>query len=61
MKIAVLLTIYGGTGADQLDLLFDTIQETLDTFVKDGITEKELKNSKEQLKGNLMLSLRKYE
>ena len=38
-------------------LLFETIQYTLDTFVQDGITEKELINSKEQLKGNLMLSL----
>jgi predicted Zn-dependent peptidase len=52
-----IVAIYGGTGADQLDLLFDTIQYTLDTFVHDGITEKELINTKEQLKGNLMLGL----
>jgi predicted Zn-dependent peptidase len=51
------VTIYGGTGASQLDLLFKTVQETLDVLKKDGVTEKELKNSKEQLKGNLMLSL----
>lgn len=51
------VTLYGGTGANQLDLLFETIQETLDVLKKDGVTEKELKNSKEQLKGNLMLSL----
>jgi predicted Zn-dependent peptidase len=52
-----IVTIYGGTGAKQLDLLFETIQETLTTLKRDGITEKELTNSKEQLKGSLMLSL----
>ncbi|OCA85427.1 zinc protease [Bacillus sp. FJAT-27225] len=52
-----IVTIYGGTGAKQLNLLFDTIQETLDTLKRDGITDKELANSKEQLKGSLMLSL----
>ncbi len=52
-----IVTIYGGTGAKQLDQLFDTVQSTLNTLKADGITEKELRNSKEQLKGNLMLSL----
>ncbi|MGN1400397.1 MAG: M16 family metallopeptidase [Bacillus sp. (in: firmicutes)] len=52
-----LVTIYGGTGANQMDVLFETIQNTIDTFKREGITEKELRNSKEQLKGNLMLSL----
>lgn len=52
-----LLTIYGGTGSNQLDVLFETIQETLTTLKKDGLTDKELNNSKEQLKGSLMLSL----
>ncbi|WP_407407629.1 M16 family metallopeptidase [Peribacillus sp.] len=52
-----LVTIYGGTGTSQLDSLYDTIQETLATLKRDGITEKELRNSKEQLKGSLMLSL----
>lgn len=51
------VTVYGGTGAKQLDVLFETIQETLNTLKRDGITDKELKNSKEQLKGSLMLSL----
>ena len=45
------MTLYGGTGAKQLDVLFETIQETLATLKRDGITEKELANSKEQLKG----------
>ncbi|WP_110112786.1 pitrilysin family protein [Bacillus sp. CGMCC 1.16541] len=52
-----LVTIYGGTGSNQLDVLYDTIQETLSQLKDKGITEKELENSKEQLKGNLMLSL----
>lgn len=52
-----MITIYGGTGPEQLDVLSDTIQETLHQLMDKGITEKELQNSKEQLKGNLMLSL----
>ncbi|MEC0274291.1 MULTISPECIES: M16 family metallopeptidase [Peribacillus] len=52
-----MVTVYGGTGTSQLDSLYETIQETLDTLKRDGITEKELRNSKEQLKGSLMLSL----
>ncbi|NRD78888.1 insulinase family protein [Bacillus sp. BRMEA1] len=52
-----IVTIYGGTGAKQLDLLYETIQDTLTKLKQDGITEKELTNSKEQLKGSLMLSL----
>ncbi len=51
------ITLYGGTGAKQLDVLFDTIQETLSKLKAEGITDKELRNSKEQLKGSLMLSL----
>lgn len=52
-----LLTIYGGTGSDQIDELFDTIQKSLNFLKEKGITEKELLNSKEQMKGSLMLSL----
>lgn len=52
-----ILTIYGGTGAPQLNALFDTIQETLQTLKEKGVTEKEVNNCKEQLKGSLMLSL----
>lgn len=55
-----MLTIYGGTGANQLQQLSETIQETLATLKRDGITSKELENSKEQMKGSLMLSLRKH-
>jgi predicted Zn-dependent peptidase len=52
-----MVTIYGGTGSNQLDMLYETIQDTLYQLKDQGITEKELHNSKEQLKGNLMLSL----
>ncbi|MBM7619036.1 putative Zn-dependent peptidase [Bacillus tianshenii] len=52
-----MLTIYGGTGSSQMDLLFETVQQTLDKLKADGITQKELVNSKEQIKGSLMLSL----
>ncbi|WP_106497578.1 M16 family metallopeptidase [Lentibacillus sp. Marseille-P4043] len=52
-----LLTIYAGTGKEQLPLLQDTIKRTMDTLITNGLTDKELKNSKEQLKGNLVLSL----
>ncbi|RST75526.1 insulinase family protein [Siminovitchia acidinfaciens] len=56
-KDSGIVTIYGGTGANQIDELFETINNTLDQLKRDGITEKELRNSKEQLKGNLMLGL----
>ncbi|KKK39555.1 zinc protease [Mesobacillus campisalis] len=56
-KDSGVVTIYGGTGAKQLDVLFETVQETLAKLRQEGITEKELNNSKEQLKGSLMLSL----
>ncbi|WP_088012913.1 M16 family metallopeptidase [Gottfriedia acidiceleris] len=51
------VAIYAGTGKSQLNQLFETIQETLKVLKADGITEKELNNCKEQLKGNLMLGL----
>lgn len=52
-----LLTIYAGTGKDQLPLLQETISNTVNELISKGLSDKELKNSKEQLKGNLMLSL----
>ncbi|WP_026906168.1 M16 family metallopeptidase [Paucisalibacillus globulus] len=52
-----LLTIYAGTGKDQLPLLKETIEHTVLTMKEKGLTDKELRNSKEQLKGSLMLSL----
>ncbi|WP_085992369.1 M16 family metallopeptidase [Oceanobacillus senegalensis] len=52
-----LLTIYAGTGKDQLPKLQDTIDQTINHLIRNGLTDKELINSKEQLKGSLMLSL----
>ncbi|WP_142289591.1 M16 family metallopeptidase, partial [Gottfriedia luciferensis] len=52
-----MVAIYAGTGKSQVNQLFETIQDTLKILKADGITEKELNNCKEQLKGNLMLGL----
>ncbi|MEI3604646.1 pitrilysin family protein [Pseudogracilibacillus sp. SE30717A] len=52
-----MLAIYAGTNKDRVDLLQKTIHEIVTDFVEKGITEKEFMNSKEQLKGNMMLSL----
>lgn len=52
-----LLTIYGGTGSDQLEKLYAVILKEIEGLKQDGVTEKEVMNSKEQLKGNLMLGL----
>ncbi len=52
-----LLTIYAGTGNKSLPALKSTIESTLESLVAKGITDKELKNSQEQLKGQIMLSL----
>ncbi|WP_217585561.1 M16 family metallopeptidase [Lentibacillus saliphilus] len=52
-----LLTIYAGTGRNQLNILKEKINQTIDQFKRKAITDKELANSKEQLKGNLLLSL----
>lgn len=52
-----LLTIYAGTGKSQLSQLEEVIDTTLQDLIANGLTDKELRNSKEQLKGNLMLGL----
>ena len=52
-----LLTIYAGTGKEQLPELQETSTQTVEAFVEKGLTNKELINSKEQLKGNLVLGL----
>lgn len=52
-----LLTIYAGTGKASLHELKTVIDETINTLATKGLTDKELINSKEQLKGQIMLSL----
>jgi predicted Zn-dependent peptidase len=49
--------IYGGTAPSQLDQLYETIQSILVDLTENGVTDKEVGNSKEQIKGSLMLSL----
>lgn len=51
------LTIYGSTSNQQLPLLQRTIEQSLENIQKNGITEKELSNAKEQLKGSIVLDL----
>ncbi|GAF63664.1 processing protease [Bacillus sp. TS-2] len=52
-----MLTIYAGTAHKQLDELIEAIKEVGMTIAANGLSEKELSNGKEQLKGSLMLSL----
>lgn len=56
-KDSGLLTVYGGTGANQVEDLGKTILETIHRMVEKGITEKELESSKAQIKGNMIFGL----
>ncbi|MET1247846.1 pitrilysin family protein [Sporolactobacillus sp. STCC-11] len=56
-KDSGLLTIYGGTGANQVEDLGKTILETIHQLVKKGISKKELESSKAQIKGNMIFGL----
>ncbi|RKQ19845.1 M16 family metallopeptidase [Ureibacillus endophyticus] len=50
-------TIYSSTNNQQLQLLQNTIDQSLNKVRKEGITETELLNAKEQLKGSFVLGL----
>lgn len=52
-----MLGIYVGTNKEQLPVLREAVDETISRLVEDSLTEKELLNKKEQLKGNILLSL----
>ncbi|ADU30705.1 M16 family metallopeptidase [Evansella cellulosilytica] len=52
-----MVTVYAGTGQNQLDELFEVLMNTVNIVKTEGMTEKELQNGKEQLKGSLMLGL----
>lgn len=52
-----LLTIYGGTGSEQFDQLYNVILKEIESLKQKGVSSKEVQNSKEQLKGNVMLGL----
>lgn len=51
------LHLYAGTAPHQLEQVYDVCLELLLHLAEHGITDKELKKGKDQLKGNLMLSL----
>lgn len=51
------LALYGGTSNEQMDELQDTILNTLQDIRRQGPTLEEVNDSKEQLKGNVLLGL----
>ena len=53
--------IYGGTGPEYLDEMVSTMDQLMNDIVIDGITEQELANAKEQLKGSFLLGLESSE
>ncbi|MCR6111069.1 insulinase family protein [Bacillus sp. A301a_S52] len=56
-KDSGMLTVYAGSAPEQLERTFDVMLETIAKVAENGLTDKELKNGKEQLKGGLMLGL----
>lgn len=56
-KEAGTFTVYTGTAQEHVGQVFDIVTHVLRDVADHGITEKELKKGKEQLKGSLMLSL----
>ncbi|WP_252503563.1 pitrilysin family protein [Sporosarcina sp. Marseille-Q4943] len=53
--------VYGGTGPEHLEEMVSTMNQIIDEVVADGVTEKELHNAKEQLKGSFLLGLESSE
>lgn len=56
-KQSGLLTIYAGTNKDNLPTVKSTINQIIEDLSIKGLTDKELSNSREQLKGGLLLGL----
>lgn len=54
-------TIYGSTSNKQMPVLLQTIDDTLASIVKSGITYEELSNAKEQLKASVVLGIESME
>jgi len=52
-----LFTFYAGTSPAKYDEVIQLLVKEIDKVVKEGITEKELTKTKEQIKGNLFLGL----
>ncbi|MGN7386767.1 M16 family metallopeptidase [Sporosarcina sp. SAFN-015] len=53
--------IYGGTGPEHLEEMVSTMDQLIAEIVADGVTEKELLNAKQQLKGSFLLGLESSE
>lgn len=51
------LHVYAGTSNQHLEDVYHSFMHILEDIADAGVTEKELRNSKEQLKGNLILNL----
>lgn len=49
--------LYAGTTKEQLPILKEAIDQTIEQLWNHSLTEEELKSKKEQLKGNILLSL----
>lgn len=60
-KSTGVFAIYGGTSPENLGALTDTIDEVIQSILHEGITENELRNAKEQLKGGFLLGLESSE
>ena len=46
--------IYGGTAPEKTVELYSTIDKVIDSVLKEGLTENEIYNAKEQLKGGFI-------
>ena len=51
------VTVYAGTRATEVDRVLDLVSREIQKMAKRGMTSEELKRTKEQMKGGLMLSL----
>lgn len=56
-KDSGLLTIYGGTGSARLGQLGEAIQRTIRKMLREGLTDRELSSSKQQIKGSILFGL----
>ncbi|GKV55542.1 peptidase M16 [Sporosarcina sp. NCCP-2222] len=53
--------IYGGTSPERLQEAMETVEDILSDIAENGISERELLNAKEQLKGSFLLGLESTE
>lgn len=51
------LAVYAGTSPDKCETVLDLISREFDSLARKGVTAKELARAKEQLKGNIVLSM----